>query len=229
MVWNSYVYGKRPKGLRRTRLRHRIGLVLLLLVLVAGISAAIVYDLHRSNKTSPVTSKVQTKDFEGNLQTFRSTYFQFQDSGKWVLSTNESTPDKVVYYKYHGLLVQYQLIVYINQVPIPLYLAVARTLPVRIVNHNSFDVTTVSEPCGKTYAKSELHKVKTVSINQAMMLCDPDTPSYSVVLSQIDGNYQLPMTRLSGAPVQFVITYRDLTLDPRPDTLLRVANSFQAL
>jgi hypothetical protein len=102
-------------------------------------------------------------------------------------------------------------------------------LPVRVVNNNSFDATAVSSPCGTSYGAQELHKVRIISLNNANMLCDPDTPQFSVVLAEINGDYQLHLQRLSGAPVQFVITYRDLRLSPGPDTIVRIANSFQAI
>ena len=226
-MWDSYVYRKPAHRHRLATLKKRLGIVLLVLLLGALIYAAISWDLGRSKK--PAVSEKQTVALNNGLQTFRSTYFQFQDSGKWVLKTSESNSGKYVFYKYRGLAVEHQLIVYINQVPIPLYLAVARAVPVRIVNNNSLDATSVTGPCGNTYGVGELHKVKIVSLNGADMLCDPDTPQFSVVLAEIGGNYQFTLHRISGTPIKFVITYRDLRLNPGPDTILQVANSFQAL
>ncbi|MBI2007658.1 hypothetical protein HYS85_00260 [Candidatus Saccharibacteria bacterium] len=60
------------------------------------------------------------------------------------------------------------------------------------------------------------------------MLCDPDTPQYSVVLAEVNGDWQLEMEREDGTLVTFVITFRDLTLDPGPDSILRIAESFKA-
>jgi hypothetical protein len=203
-------------------------MALSVLVIVGSLAGVLFLDLS-PDPQKPDTSKVQTAQVSSNMSAFRSPYFQFRDTGKWVLKADESNANKYIYYKYKGLNVEHQLIVYVNQVPIPLYLATARVLPVRIVNNDSLDITTVSEPCVSHYAGNELHKIKTVSINQAQMLCDPDTPQYSVVLSQIDGNYQLNMTRTDGSPVKLVVTYRDLRLNPGPDTLINIAKNFQAL
>jgi len=225
-----YVYQKAVRRHRYSRFRWRLGLVRLLVVVVTIIAAVIAYDLYNSNKNKPSpASAIKSSTIEDQVNTFRSEYFKFQDVGKWVLNTQESSNSKYIYYKYRGLAVQYQLVIYVNQVPIPLYLAVARALPVRIVNANSFDVTNVSDPCGKNYGLNELHKIKLVNINESTMLCDPDTPQYSVVLSRIEGDYQLNLQRRDGSPIQFVITFKDLTLDPRPDTIKRVADSFQSL
>ncbi|MBI5906942.1 hypothetical protein HY857_02700 [Candidatus Saccharibacteria bacterium] len=225
---DSYTYRKTVHRHHYLAFRRRALMALSVLVIVGILAGVLFLDLSPAPQ-KPETSKVQTAQVSSDMSTFRSSYFQFRDSGKWVLKADESSANKYIYYKYKGLNVEHQLIVYVNQVPIPLYLATARVLPVRIVNNDSLDITTVSEPCVSHYVGSELHKIKTVSINQAQMLCDPDTPQYSVVLSQIDGNYQLNMTRTDGSPVKLVITYRDLRLNPGPDTLINIAKNFQAL
>lgn len=224
----DYVYRKIIPKRWYSRLKIR-SWILLAFLSVIGISVALItIDLNRSNKTAAPVSGVRTIPVEGNISTFRTDYFTFTDTGKWVLNKNESTTQKYIYYKYHGQDIQYQLIVYVNQVPIPLYLATSRALPVRIVNDNSFDVTSVSGPCVGQYGQNELHKVRQVNINGADMLCDPDTPQYTVVFAEVSGNYQLKLKRQNGTPINFVITFRDLTLDPGPEDLLRIANSFQS-
>lgn len=225
---DSYTYRKTVRRHNYLVFRRRALAALLILIIGGTFAAFLLLDLNRE-VSKPDTSKIQTAQVSDNMSTFRVAYFQFRDTGKWVLKADESNTSKYIYYKYKGLNVEHQLVIYVNQVPIPLYLASARVLPVRIVNNNSLDITTVSEHCVSHYTAAELHKIKTVSINQAQMLCDPDTPQYSVVLSQIDGNYQLNMARTDGSPVSLVVTYRDLRLNPGPDTLMNVAKNFQAL
>ena len=198
-------------------------------VLIAATIAAVLIDISRSNKPMPDTSSVQSTTIGNDLNSFKTNYFSFSDKGKWVLNNQDSTATKYTYFKYRGVQPQYQLIVYVNEEPIPLYLAGSRVLPIRIVNNNSFDVTNVYGPCGSTYKPGELHKVKTVDIEGADMLCDPDTPSYSVVLSEVGGDWRLNLKRQDGSFAKYVITFRDLTLEPEPETLKTVANSFQAL
>lgn len=224
---DSYTYRKTVRRHHHLVFRRRALVALSILIVVGILVAAIFLDLHRNTK-KPDISKVQTEKVSDNMSTFRSPYFQFRDTGKWVLDQN-STSQKFIYSKFQGLLPQHQLIVYVNQVPIPRFLAVSRVLPVRIVNGNSFNVTSVSSHCGSTYGPQEPHRVKTVSINEANMLCDPDMAQYTVILSQINGDYQLHLQRLDGTPVTLIITYLDGTLAPEPSTLLRLANSFQAL
>lgn len=192
----------------------------------AAVGIYIYNGLNRPQKSSAV-SKVETTEITGNKKTFYNDYFQFQDTGQWIIDKNNSTPTKFVYHKFRKNVLEHEMMVYINQVPIPLYLEVPKVLPVRIVNNNAFQVTSVSDPCVSKYAKGELHKVKEVTINGATMLCDPDSPQFSVVISEINGDYRLHLKRPNGAPIQFVITYKDLGLAPLPDSLLNVASSFQ--
>lgn len=212
------------------RFKSRLSLSLVVALALTAVTVIVVLDLRRSAQTdTPQVSAAIDEEITGAMTTFNSPYFQFQDSGKWVLSKRDSTPAKFVYYKYKGLEIQHRLTIYINEVPIPLDLAVGKVLPVRIVNNTSLDVTDVAGPCVSAYKPGELHKVKTVTIQGAEMLCDPDTPQFSVVLAEVGGDYRLNFQRADDSAVQFVITYRDMRLDPSPETIRRVAGSFKAI
>lgn len=207
----------------RLRLRFIISVVVIILLslLILGI------DLYQKNKPKTETSAAEKVHISSIITTFHTPYFEFQDSGKWVLFKKDSSKSKFVFYKYRGLQPQQQLVVYINQQPIPLYLATSRVVPVRIVNENSLDVTNIYGPCGAQYQAGDLHKVKTMDIQGAKMLCDPDTPQYSVVLSEMNGNWQLNMKRKNGSAISFVITFKDMTFNPGPESILRIANTFK--
>ena len=184
--------------------------------------------LHRPD-AKPVTSSVETTVINGNKTTFTNQYFQFQDTGKWIIEKNNTTDDRLVYHKFRKNVLEHEMVVYVNKVPNPLDLTTGRVLPIRIINNNSFQVTNVSSPCGAQYAKDELHKVKELSINNAAMLCDPDTASYSVIVSEINANYIIKLKRGNGAPIQFVIIYKDTGVAPQPDSLLNITSSFKTI
>lgn len=211
------------------RFKSRRRIAVIFFAAAALIIIAVLIDLRHSDKKTKPTSAVQNIEIVDPVTTFTSDFFRFADTGKWVLNKQESTASKFIYYKYHGADIQQQLIVYVNQVPIALYLASSRVLPVRIVNSNSFDTTGVSGPCLGSYAAGELHKVKLVNINGANMLCDPDTPQYTIELAEVNGDYQLDLKRNNGTPVSFVITFRDLRFQPTADSILRIAKSFHSL
>jgi hypothetical protein len=222
----GYVYKKPVRRSQYSNFRRYLLTAFILLALFGGVGYYIYSGLHAAQKPSAL-SAVERTEITGNQQTFTNDYFEFQDSGSWVVDKNNSTKDKLVYHKFNKNVIQAEMIVYMNQDPIPLYSAVPRALPVRIINNNSFQTTNVSSPCVGQYAKGDPHKVKEVSINNANMLCDPDSPQYFVVLAEINGDYHLHLKRPNGTPIEFVITYKDLGLDPRPDSLLSVASSFK--
>ena len=223
-----YQYQKRLRRSRYAEFR-RLALGSLGLALLAGGLAFYIYGGLRGLPSKPKVSALQDTQISSPMTTFTSPYFQFQDTGKWVFDKADSTPNKFIYTKYNGQEIEHQLIIYVNQVPIPLDLATPRVLPVRIVNDNSFEVTGVSDPCSNQYAPGEPHRVEELAINGADMLCDPDNSQYFVVVSQIGGNYQLPLKRANGAAIQLVITYKDVGLDAQPDSLMNIASSFKTI
>lgn len=223
---SAYVYRKRVRRSRYSEFRRRVLLIMLILVPFVAVGAYIYLGLNNAKSSQPI-SAVQNTEINGNKKTFTNDYFQFEDSGTWVVDKNSSDSQKIVYHRFNKNVQQAEMIVYINFVPIPLNINTPRALPVRIINDNSFQATAVSNPCVTTYAKNELHNVKEVSINGATMLCDPDSPQYYIQLTEIGGDYRLKMKRSSGKPIQFVITYKDTGFGSRPDSLLNVTSSFK--
>jgi hypothetical protein len=202
-------------------------LVTVLILAAFAVVGYFIYSGLNQPAAKTATSKVQNTEITGDKKLFTNDYFQFEDTGDWVIEKGNTTANRIVYQKFRKNVLQHEMIAYINQIPIPLYLATQRVLPVRIANNNGFQVTSVSGPCGAQYAKGELHKVKELSINGATMLCDPDAQQYFVVFSEVNGNYQLNLKRSNGTPIQFVITYKDTGVDPVPDSLLNIAHSFK--
>lgn len=222
----GYVYKKPVKRSQYSSFRRYLIITLVILGLFGGLGYYIYSGLHQTQKPSAL-SAVEKTEITGNQQTFTNDFFEFQDSGTWVVDKNNTTKDKVVYHRFNKNVLQAEMIIYINQDPIPLYSAVPRALPVRIINDNSFQATNVSSPCVNQYAKGEPHHVKEVQINNATMLCDPDSPQYFVIFAEINGDYHLHLKRPNGSPIEFVITYKDLGLDPRPDSIINIASSFK--
>jgi len=224
-----YIYRKlvRRHWYGKFRLRSRFVILLVLALVAAAVFIAV--DLAGNETSKPQTSVTKNVQISGNINTFQTDYFSFKDTGKWVLSQQESTTTKFVYFKFRGVQPQHQLVIYVNEEPIPLYLASSRVLPVRIVNNNALDITNVYGPCGSLYKPGELRQVKVVTIEGANMLCDPDTPQYSVTLAEVNGDWQLALQRRGGTPATYVITYRDQTLNPGPEAILRIAESFKSL
>ncbi|MBI2007659.1 hypothetical protein HYS85_00265 [Candidatus Saccharibacteria bacterium] len=109
------------------------------------LAAIVTVDLLRDDAPKTETSAVRNFTVSDDINTFQTNYFSFQDSGKWVFNKQESTPTKFVYHKFRGVQPQHQLTIYVNEEPIPLYLAVSRVIPVRIVNNNTLDITNITK------------------------------------------------------------------------------------
>ncbi len=228
---DSYKYKRPVRPPYYRALRRYLGLTTFLVLAILGIAAFVIAGL-RDKPAAPAVSPPENSEIRTTFQTYKTAYFKFQDTiatGKWVLDQRSSTAHEFIYTDFRGQVQEHQLKIYVNQDPLPLYLEVSRTLPVRLVNGNGFEVTGVSDPCVNQYSKSELHRVKTVSISGASMLCDPDTSQYNVIVSQIGGDYHLRLRRANGTTTQFIIVYTDLDLDHQPTNLLNVVGSFQAL
>lgn len=227
-MYHKYEYRRSVRGYRYNRFRNMMRWLSAFVVVLLAIGGWLIWDILNRGPDESSASSIETRIISDNLHTMTSPYFKFQDTSKWVLEKERSTPNMFIYDKFRKKDILSQMIVYVNQVPIPLHLATPRVLPVRLVNDNSLDVTITSDPCGKTYGKDP-QVVKPVVIDNATMLCDPQNPNYLVQFSMIGGDYRLNMQRRDGTPVQFVIIFRETTPDVRPQTLIRVAKSFEAL
>ena len=223
-----YVYNKPHRHHPRADFRRRLLLVIFALTVVGLAVFGLTYDL-QSEQTQAVKSTVTESEIKESTQTFKSPYFQFSDKGNWAYSKTDSSEKEFVYYRYRGLAIEHRLAIHVDQVPIPLYPPTTRVLPVRIVNDNRLDPVTVAGPCVGSYAKDEPHHVKPVTIEGATMVCDPDSPLYTVVLSEINGDHNLKFRKSNGQPIQLVVAYQDMRLDPGPETINQIAKTLQIL
>ena len=196
---------------------------------VVGLAVfGLTYDL-QNEQPKAVQSSVTKSEIKESTQTFKSPYFQFSDYGNWAYSKADSSEKEFVYYRYRGLVIEHSLTFLVDQTPTPLFWPTTRVLPVRIVNNSRLDPVTVAGPCVGSYAKNEPHHVKPVTIEGATMICDPDSPLYTVILSEINGDYNLKVRKSNGQPIQLVVTYQDMRLDPGPETINQIAKTLQIL
>jgi hypothetical protein len=66
-------------------------------------------------------------------------------------------------------------------------------------------------------------------VDGATLLCDPEQGQFRVVISKKGADYNLNLKRSNGAMARYIIIYQNQKLDPDPETIMRIARSFQAL
>jgi hypothetical protein len=225
---SAYVYRKPVRRSKYKKLRNYILFLILLVGIILGVAVYVYDGLHANKDVKPVSNQ-EISVITGNKKTFVGPYFQFNDTGDWVLDKAQSTANKFTYIKYRGLTHEHQMSIYINHMPPSTDLIATRVLPVRLVNSNSFQVTGVSSSCSTAYKKGEPLNIKEVTISGATIICSPDLNQYIVVISEISGSYVMTMKRPDGTSMQVIITYRDLGLTPTDESIMNIARSFKAL
>jgi hypothetical protein len=226
---DRYIFQKPPHRSRYAAYKRRLKAVFGLL-LVVGVMGVFVYaNLHTGPKNAAQTSPVINTEITGDITTYQSPYFKFQDSGdKWVLEKDRTTNSKFIYVKYHGQSLIGSIIFYVNQ---DTYMGAGttRVLPVRLVNDNSFQVTSVSDPCVSQYGLNEPHLTKEIDDQGTRMYCAAGNDQYTVIVSEIGGDYHLHLKRPDGTPLLIEITYSSNEIDPSSSSLISVISSFQTI
>lgn len=209
------------------RMRLVVGAIL---IFILG-AAVIAWDLYfRNNSIEPVTSNTTITSVSFDTQVFDIPYFKFSDSGNWNFAKTESSSSKFIWRKYLGKsqIVQHQLIVYVNQIPIPLELASPLALPV-VIKDGGLKASNVSRPCGELYGKNELHKVRPQIVEGTTILCDPDLRMNKILFGQVGGDYNLRLRRTNGSTASYIIIYQDQRISPDNETIMQIVESFQAI
>jgi hypothetical protein len=167
---------------------------------------------------------------------FKSTYFEFSDTEKWVFDAHDSTANSFTYIIYQNGSqpgpsgdAADTVTVFVNQTPIQDELAVTHVLPVQIKDDNAFIVGSYSEACGSTYGPKDLQRIKTISLSGTSMLCVPDSPEFTAEVGQIGGNYNLTLKRNNGQDANYIIIFKDQTYNTNPTPFLKFLNNFQAI
>jgi hypothetical protein len=229
----KYRYGSKKYISPGESFRRRFKFLALFIILAALCAAAFLYDFYNKKQTPQTpTTKTTIKKITFEDKSFSTPYFSFKDSEDWKFVNSQSTANKFVFQKYlpKSELVQHQLIVYLNSLPPPLDLASSRVLPVGLnPQNNGFTPTKVSEHCGTSYKPGELHKVLPRQIDGSTLLCDPDQGQFRVVITKEGGDYNLKLKRANGTVANYIIIYQNQKIDPDPETVMRIASSFQSM
>jgi hypothetical protein len=213
--------------------RYHVLTALLILIAIAAVFGVVIAltSLKKLDKaqTSSPRSKTTILHYSGPpTYTFKSEYFGFSDSNKWVFAANDSTANKFTYLLYSEGVPARSLTVYVNQTPLYDALANSMALPVQVVNENSFSIGSISAPCSTLYGSAP-KVIKPVSMSGTSFICVPDSPQYTIIVGRIGGNYNLTLTRANGQTADYIIMYHDLSVNPDPSAFLYLIKSFKAI
>jgi hypothetical protein len=220
------LYGERHKIRRASN-----ALLFLLVVFILAALGFGFFKLNEQNKPGAGTSKrgKTLTQYIGGPKLFKSTYFEFTDTNDWKFAANDSSTNKFTYLLNVDGVPARSITVYVNQTPLQYNLATTRVLPISILGGDGFNVTNISQPCSTLYTSADKQVIKTVSMAGTSFLCVPDSPSYTVILGQINGTYNLSLVRANGQAANYIIIYRDLSVDPDPGPFLNVMKTFRSI
>jgi hypothetical protein len=230
MARDIYHFNRSNREIHRRRYRRRSLLLAVVFIIFAIAAAVVIYDVYHLGRATSKPTGVTYRQTIAGPQTFRSAYFQFSDTAKWVYAPNNSTPTKLTYLLYGAGLPVHSLIVYVNQTPLQSDLAVTRVLPVQVKNGNALTLMgDISAPCSSLYGAADLKRIKTVSLSGTSFLCVPDSPQFSAVVGHVGADYHLNLKRADGETANYIIIYHNLSIDPDPAPFVRIMKTFQAL
>lgn len=201
-------------------------LSLVLLLVVLSYLLFIWYASNENNMDQPQTD-FKSKDFNP-LRTFDTRYFSFDADKSWHFVAKESTATKFVYRSSSKNIVSSDLVIYVNSLPQDLL--VTHVLPVR-VNTDRFNVGDVSDHC-RNYLQNIIrpgdnNPVEGV-VEGVRIKCQVDGTSNTVVIGQVKGSYQVPLTGSDGRTNRYYIVYHDLQFTPQFAQFVNIAWSFRA-
>jgi hypothetical protein len=230
MSKKAYVIYRPVISRRVVRLRKFSWVLSTILIIFFILIGIVIYNIFHL-KNQPVKKSIG-KSFTQVIAgptLYKSTYFQFYDTNKWVFVPANSTSNSFNYFTYQGGVPVDSMTVYVNNTPLQDTLATSYVLPVSIVNGNAFTVEHLSDNCKTLYKPTDLMRIKTVSLSGTSMLCVPDSPQFTVVVGKVGGNYNLNLHRSNGQLTQYIILYHNLSVSPSEANFVRIMKSFQAI
>jgi hypothetical protein len=216
------------------KLRRRIRIIsLAMLVLVLAIAAILLITnyvyRHRGNN-SPAQESANTKTIDYQpFTTFTTAYFSFQTDKSWQAVPAESTSTIFVYRSSRNNLVERDLTVYVNTLPINLMLTYV--LPAQ-AKGNQLASSNISEHCRNyvppSYLASSRNPVS-VTFETVRFTCQTDSTGVAIGTGSRGGSYQLVMPRKNGTAAQYFLLYNDRAFTHKPDIFKAIADSFHSL
>jgi hypothetical protein len=215
---------------RRKKLRIFIRSIVIIMLIGIFITVGwVVSNYLDQPEPEPVTSGVQTSVEVSPLSVFRTAYFQFQASDKWIEDAKSSTDTMYVYRAYRGRLIEHDLQIYIN----PSSSDIARFRASRVVAASPTSegalspINGISDHCGES-VEGPNRSPQEVVFEGVSFVCMVDGVIFDVLVGVQGGSSSVRLNRPSGGSATYLMYYRDLRANPDGRELEEIINSFQA-
>ncbi|HSX24061.1 MAG TPA: hypothetical protein VLE74_03110 [Candidatus Saccharimonadales bacterium] len=215
------------------RLRRRIRIISLLILLLLALIAAVLLAANTiwrhpgQNSPSQSSSKAQTTNYQP-YTTFNTPYFTFQADKSWQAVPAESTPNTFVYRGFRNKLVERDLTVYINTLPLNLMLTYV--LPAQVIG-GQLASGDISRHCS-TYLPPDYvahsRNPAPATVDSVSFTCQTDGTSVTIGTGMRGGSYQITMVRKGGSTAKYFLLYHDLSFTPRPAIFKAIVDTFKA-
>ena len=222
---------------RRAKRTTTFALLVVVLVIGAGVYVGLDVFFQSLRKKSSETKSNFSSVQGDSVSIVRTPYFQFQLPSKWQEIASESKDGKYLYRSFNHDLIEEELSVEINRkIPILLYNNyTSHVLPVTFDKSGIFNIVSrLKDPCqavyptlpGQTTKPDDPRMVKQYDVSFA---CNPGSGFYQVVVGLAGATEDMTVTRQDGTKIKFNITYRNVTVRLRADSLYDIIESFRVL
>ncbi|MDZ7744726.1 MAG: hypothetical protein U5K77_03130 [Candidatus Saccharibacteria bacterium] len=224
----EHYYAEHKPHKRKLRLLLKTTVVTALVLVLIAVGWFLV-PLFEQQEPEPVTSDLQISSEVSPLTVFRSAYFQFQASDKWVEDAKASSDDFYMYRAYRGRLIEHDLQVYVN--PTPAEMARLRASRVVAVNPTKDGLLNakngISDHCGESI-EDQNKSPRTITFSGVTFTCLVDGVIFDVLAGEDGGEPLITLQRPDNGEAQYVLYYRDLRANPDGKEFEEIINTFQS-
>ncbi len=211
---------------RHKKLKRYLGVLITLIMIMLGVVGYVFLDSLRGEQEEvPVTSQKTESVLEANVNTLKTSFFQFQAGHDWIEVPGVSKSPTFVFRQLNRQLIKREIQISVNIDKPPE--KATRVLPV-VLQSNRLVPGTVSEHCNKAPGFSSGPDNPTGMVWQGIpIVCNPDSNDYSVIVDVANARSGIHMRRADGSEVTYRIYYIDFTAVPATKDLYDILNSFQ--
>ncbi len=230
-------YSHHVNNFHRSQIAKRLKWLSFLIIILVGISGAVIgvdWTLNKLSTSNTVISTENTTSVQSaSISLYRTPYFQFQAPDDWVAVAAQTSEKRFVFVKDDDKnSITQQITVMIDR-PYSMNeadMSLTNTIAVNINNSGGFsDISEVSRHCKESWPPGATRNPTRITHADVSFVCSPDSYAYNVVVGSYGGSEILEMTRLDGNALKITIIFSNLTAYPGSGDLQSILSSFSVL